>query len=287
MTFETLRTRFLYKPLDAVLASSVLPAKQRGGYLRDILARRSSRYDRVRSLVALVDTILPGSRKWAVRRLLRPSLLPFATCGIEVIGAGSGSTVFLLEAGGVRMVLKAYRKTLGASADRLLEFAAFYKGKYDTVSTWYRGPYPIVLPAAFVVLHSPLLGQPAVACLQPYLEEEKRDVIGDLQEGLPRLLEEDSRLRDQFHFFARRTLEIRAERGSCVDLLGPGNLLIAREGGIRTLRLIDYGILDLPSLKNSLPDTSARIDEVLSRLESIEASSSIRAGDSTQSVVSD
>lgn len=278
MTLDALRTRFLYKPLDAVLASEVGPGGRRRDLLRTILHPRSSRYDRVRGLVGLGDRLLPGSRGWLVRRLLRPGLLPLDARDIRVIGAGSGSTVFLLETGSGRRVLKAYRRTLGARPDRLRELARFYQEKHETVSAWYRGSCNPVLPAAFLVLHGPLLGRPAVACLQPFLEGELRDVIagiqasGDLEGGLPRLLARDLGLREQFLFFVRRTLEIRSERGSCVDLLGPGNLLITYEGGFHRLRLLDYGILDLHSLKREQPTTYRRIADVLSRLESLAVS---------------
>ena len=272
MALNALRTRFFYKPLDAVLTSALDVPPRRRELLQGLFSLRSSHYDRVRSLVRLVDSLLPGSQRWVARRLLRTQLLPFAPSRIEIIGAGSGSTVYLLEIDGTKRVLKAYRRTLGVRQDRLQESAKFYKGKHDTVASWYHGPYPIVVPASFVILRSPLLGCPAVACHQPYLDGEKHDVIGDVDEGLQRLLEADAGLREQFLFFVERTLAMRTQRGCCVDLLGPENLLITDRGGSRALRLIDYGILDLPTLERELPLAFRRLTDVLNRLESLAAS---------------
>ena len=279
MVFDTFRTRFLYKPLDAVMTASLSARKPRLEYLRSVLSPRSSHYHRVASLVGLIDRLIPGTARWASGRLLESGFVPFAHERIELMDSGSGSTVFLLETRRSRSVMKVYRRTIGRSRDDLLDLAAMYRNKYETVSSWYAGPYPIVAPASFLVLHGPLLGRPAVACLQPYIEGEKSDFFGDFDDGeLVRLMKEDDKFREQFALFARRTLDIHASQGLCGDLLGARNLMVTRHGESRALTLIDYGIFDLKSLKHDSPAVFARIAALVSRLQSLLDAMSLSSG---------
>ncbi len=281
MTLEALRTRLWYKALDAVMTASVRPRRQRGEYLRNILSPRSSNYGRVASLVGLIDTLVPGTGRRASGYLLRPDFMPFSGAGIELMDSGSGSTVFLLQTGGDRSVLKAYRRTLGRGRDSLLELAAIYRKKYQTVSSWYAGKYEIVVPADFLLLQGPMLGLPVVACLQPYIEGETRDVFADFDDDdLVRFMRANHGFKEQFTFFARRTLDVYAKQKSCVDLLGTNNLMVTREGEFWALKLIDYGIFDLEALQDEAPGVFSRLSNLISRLQSLLDSVAVATEDS-------
>ncbi len=270
--------RLLYKALDAVMTASLRPRRPAGECLRGLLSPRSPRSTRVASLVQLVDAMLPGAASAASRRLLRPGRLPFAA-EAELLASGSGSTVLLLRADPPSLVVKAYRRTVGSGPDELARLALGYRGKFETVSSWYREDGRLVVPGSFLVLHGPLLARPAVACVQPYLEGEKRDLFEDFDDSeLARLIASGDRLGRQIRFFARRTLEVRAACGLCVDLLGAGNVTVTGVGESRALRLIDYGIFDLGAVKDRSPAVSARIERRLGRLESLLETSSRVAG---------
>ena len=270
MALDTLRTRFLYKSLDAVMTAPLRSRKRRSGYLKSILSLRSSQYDRVAALVGFVDTLMPGLERRAAESLLRSGSLPFPIEQLELLASGSGSTVFLLEPERSRKVLKVYRRTIGQSRGRLLDLARVYKKKYETVSSWYAGPYDIVVPASFLTLHAPLLGRSAVGCLQSYIGGDKQDFFTDSDDSeLLRLMKEDRGFREQFTFFARQTLKVREEQRLCADLLGAQNLMILREGACRALKLIDYGVFDLGSLENKSPVVFSRLSSLFFRLESL------------------
>ena len=79
--------------------------------------------------------------------------------------------------------------------------------------------------------------------------------------------------RAQLTHFARQTL-LRSTQGSCVDLLGEGNLLLTWKGGVPRMLLIDYGIFDLGVIRKTSSSTFSRIQSRLSRFESLLESAS-------------
>lgn len=244
-TVERLRNKFLYRQLDAVLTSSLHAEKGRREHLRAVFSPISKCSDRIAAIMCLLDGVFPGTRKGAQRILLRPNSIPFPCDHIELLGAGSGSAVFLIEAAGERSVLKSYRRSIGSGRLSLLEMAAFYRNKFETVNSWYSGPHDIVAPAWFFIYRGLLLGRPVVGCLQRFVAGEMRDLLNDFSDQeLVRMAEEDAAFRESLAFFAKRTLEIRSREGLCIDLLGTQNLIVVRERESWKLKLIDYGIFD-------------------------------------------
>ena len=271
---EGVRTRVLYKALDAVLTAPLRPRKGGLKRLRAIFGPRSPHAERVAELVSCIDSMAPGAGRRMSRCLLRPGLLPFRVEKLKLLASGAGSTVFLVETEGRRIVVKAYRRTLGKRRESLLELGAVYRKKFETVSTAYasscEGPHAVVLPARFLILHAPLLRLSAVACVQSYLDGEKRDFFEDFDDGeLLRLLKENQELRDQFIRFAERTLDLARPRGICVDLLGAQNLILVRERDSWTLKLIDDGLFDVAALEKDAPAVFARLSARLARLEGL------------------
>lgn len=270
IAYRTLRSRFLYRSLDAVLTAPKRPGRGMLEHLRRVFSPRSMYYDRITSLACLTDRLAPGSGRKASALLFRPGLIPFHCERVELVSAGSGSSVFLIETRRGRFVLKAYRRTIGEGRVRLVDHAARFRERFETVRSWYSGPHDIVALARFLIVHGPLLKRAAVACLQPYIEGEKHDFLADYDDGeLVGLLKANDRLREQFTFFARRTLEIRCGQALSVDCLGAQNLMLTRDAGSWRLKLIDYGIQDLLSLQHRKPATYSRIARNFSRLQSL------------------
>ncbi|MHC4082300.1 MAG: hypothetical protein ACYS15_04455 [Planctomycetota bacterium] len=246
MLVETVRSRLLYRSLDAVVTAPLRPRRTLGAHLRSVLSPRSTNYDRVGSLAGIVDAIAPGTARRAGALICRRTELPFRTDRVELLAYGSGATVFVAEAGSRRRVLKIYRRSLGVSAERLQALLAEYQDKYDTIRAWYEGDAGLVWPAEFMVLPGPILGRPAVACVQEHIGDEARDFFrGFTDEELAAALNGSDELRRQFLFFAERTLHVCRSHRRCPDLLGEKNLSIVGRGGGRRLRLIDYGVFDL------------------------------------------
>jgi hypothetical protein len=278
MDLDGLRSRLVYTALDAVMTASLRP---RGGFkahVKAVLSPRSSNYNRVGSLVRLADSLLPGTAKWASKALCRSRRLPFPDATVELLGYGSAATVFLLkddlepedDPGDGRVVLKVFRKSLGKNLSRLLEIADLYRKKYEAVATWYDGALNIVPDAVFLVFHGPLLGLPAVACLQTYIAGETMDLLHTFTDDeIVRLMRQDLELRRQFVFFAERTLAGHERDGLCFDLLGRGNLLLSKRAGAHRLHVIDCGFFDTRALRTEEPERFDRVEGCLRRLESL------------------
>jgi hypothetical protein len=201
------------------------------------------------------------------RALLDPARLPVHAARLELAGFGSGTTVFRLESGSAAPphALKIYRRTLGRAPAHLAAAARRYRERYRRLSNAFG---EVVLPASFLVLHGPLRGVRAVACLQPWLGGEVQDLLGLEDEALLAQLRSHD-LEESFAAFARRALEWRAQ-GVFPDLVGRGNLVVTREDENASARLllIDYGIfhpVDAPAADG----TRAKLEALAGRLESL------------------
>lgn len=260
------RSHFLYKAADAVLTSTLRPRRGLAASLRTLFGPQSANYERTAALVQAVDCVQPGFARRLSRTLLRKNALPLAYDDLALLGYGSGSTVFLLLRGEQRLVLKIYRRSLGRSSQGLAAVAAYFSQKYETVARWYGGSLTLVPPAAFLTLHGPLLGLPAVGVIQPYIGGEKRDLFEDFTAGeLLSLLRAHPRLCQQFRCFVRRTRDAYTREGRCLDIVGRHNVLVSIEGdGECSMWIIDNGIFDLVELKEKEPDTYSL---VLQRLD--------------------
>jgi peptidoglycan/xylan/chitin deacetylase (PgdA/CDA1 family) len=274
---EGLRSRLFYRSLDAALTAGLRPGRGALETLRRASSPKSSHYERLGALVQLVtwrrgQATAIGSR--VQHLLLRPERLPLRDRRVELLGFGSGTTVFALArpenghgpAGAGARVLKIYRRTLGRGAGALWQAARRYRWRYEQLRAWFG---QLVQPAEFLVLHAPLLSSPAVGCLQAKLGQgagELEDPFELADEELLRRLRAAPELGRQFTGFSRTALALFA-RGVFPDLLGRGNLLIVPgEGGV-SLRLIDYGIFDL---KNPpAPGVPARVERQVRRLEAL------------------
>ncbi len=267
---DSLKSRFLYRSLDAVVTAPLRPPRRFTAHLRSVLNVRSSNYDRVGSLVNMVDAIIPGTARRAGSIICRPVKLPFPADRIEPLAFGSGATVFLIQDGDRRRVLKIYRKSLGAGPQRLASLIEMYRAKYETIRSWYDGVTELVWPAEFMTLPGPVLGRPAIACVQDYIDGEMTDFFEGFSNGdLATVLRSSETLRRQFLHFAERTLDVARSQRRCPDFLGLNNLTIVGDGHGRRLRLIDYGSVGLEGCGDRTPEVRERITGCLERIRSL------------------
>jgi hypothetical protein len=265
------RAKPLYKAFDAAMTASLQPKQPVSDLARRVFRPRLSNYERVATAINLLDGLLPGASRRVFRSLYNPYKLPFAVRQIELLSFGSGSTVFLMdiEGGGERVVLKLYRRSLGKRDQDLYQLAEHVKQKYEQVSGWYRGPYDLVQPSAFLILHGPLLGQSAAGVIQSYIQGEKKDFFRSFSDGELLSLMEQEEFRDQFLFFACRTLEVFQQSRQCFDFIGRDNLMVVLNEGRARLAVIDFGIFDLNLLEGRSPALCRQIEANIQRIESL------------------
>ncbi len=266
----SLLSRLLYRPLDAVLTSSLRPPAGLAARFLAVGNPRSSHYDRVGHLARLGATLFPGPAAWASARLQRPEGLPFRAGSVRPVAYGSGATVFRLDREDGPYVLKVYRRTLGLRVPDLVRAAAWYRSKYERVVGWYGD---IVLPARYLVVHGPLLGRPGVGCVQRCLPGAVRDIFnGRAEEEILAEADADEGLREEIERFVDRTLEVHSREKVLVDVLGAMNLVVVVEEGRPRLRLCDYGTLELdrplpPRVRRQAEAALLRLEHLAARLE--------------------
>lgn len=264
---DYVRSRLFYRSLDAAMTASLRPRRGLGPNLRTLLSPRSSNYDRVGSLVNTLDGIVPGTARWVTRRIYRPIRPPFPADRIELLAFGSGSTAFRAHTQTGDKVVKFYRKSLGVGARRLPEVVRTFREKYETVSGWYESTPGLVWPAEFSVLDGPILGRPALACVQDYVAGEMRDFFLDFSEDeLADTMSRSDGLREEFLAFARRTMAVYESEHRCADFIGHNNLTVVGGGDRPRLHLIDYGIFDFDSTASRVRRNRARLKTYLERI---------------------
>lgn len=250
--WSALRSRFLLRALDAIVTAD--PDGALAGMPR---GRGTSNFHRMQRLVRATHGFLPGVVGWITKSLHRQRVVPFRERVGEVVGFGAGSTVYALRGRGdgeePELVLKIFRNSLGRPLPTLLEHAALLRGRYRRVSGWYSG-MSIAVPVEYVILHSPLLDQPAVAGLQPFVSGEKHDFFELVETGGWReMVRRHRTLREQFRLFVERTLAVYDTEDVCLDLVGRDNLLVVVRDGRPRLKVIDYGVLDLAEQRRTAP----------------------------------
>ncbi|HEU5173888.1 MAG TPA: hypothetical protein VFT96_03965 [Gemmatimonadaceae bacterium] len=264
-------SRFVYRAADAAMTSR-LPRTRAAAIPR----ARSSNYERMQNVVASASTRMPRLMGFVSRWMERHEDLPVKVSHVELLSFGTGATVFLLHcpqpAGGdSAMVLKILRRSLGRRIHVLVRQAEEFRDRYEMVARWYADS-SLIVPTTFVILRGPLLGLPAVACLQPLVSGELADFFEDHSDGqLINALRRHPALQAQFCNFVTRTLSIVREQSMCVDFVGRDNLLlVATRDGMR-LQLIDFGVFHLHQLQMNSPALYSEAGDRLARLARLHA----------------
>lgn len=250
--WSAFHSRFLLRALDAIVTTDSERSIERGPS-----GRGTSNFHRIQTIVRTTHRVLPGPVDWVRKRLHLQRALPFREPAEKVVGFGAGSTVYALggQADGVQpeLVLKIFRNSLGRPLPTLLEQAAMLRERYHRIRDWYSGT-SIAVPVEYVILHSPLLGQPAVAGLQPFVGGETQDFFELVSAGgWSELIEGHPALRAQFRLFVERTLTVFETEDLCLDLVGKDNLLVVVRDGQPRLKVIDHGVIDLREQRREAP----------------------------------
>jgi hypothetical protein len=268
---EGVRSRYLFRAMDAALTAELLVHRAPGAGMRGGVAAGTPRYRGVQRLTGALAAVMPDFTARLRRRLVDTSRLPFEFATCELLAFGSGVTVYLVRPtsgsnAGARVV-KVFRKSLGMRREALLGQVRERRAAHRRVMAWY-GDGGVVLPTQFLLLHGPLLGRPAAACIQPFVDGPKRDVFQDFTEAeLEELLGTNERLRAQLASFTRATAFAAAEEGACVDLLGRGNLVVHAAPTGSELVLLDMGIYEFARKAVRAPAALAAQRERVAYLE--------------------
>lgn len=257
----------LYKMLDAIATT---PLREGDASLRE--RSRTSNYERVAALVQACERLAPGvAQQWS-QRLFSGGALPLPGGRGALYAFGSGATVFRI-AGAGSQVLKVYRRTLGLNRQKLLNYANYLRGKYNTVRSWYgAGPdAAYILPSSYLILHAPLLNAPAVGSVQPFVSREMHDLFLDFSDdALFAMMGRDPGFAGQLRFFSDKTLQVAAQEGRCLDFVGRDNVSVLQKGsGAWQLAILDFGIFDLSKKRTEAPAAHEQVMQRLARLETL------------------
>lgn len=245
---------WLYKALDAALTAPLNPKTRASQLLKSVLGWKSSNYNRISSLLNLLEHLAPGLSQRISASLLRFDNFPFEGFDVRLLATGTGATVFLLDNLVERKVLKVFRRSLGCSAKEVWGVAREFKEKHEKLSAWFNHTYELVVPSTFVVLHGPLMGSTAAAVWQPYITGKKYDVFLDfsVNEAI-NLLRSDPILKSQWVDFSKQFLISLEENDTCFDLVGRENLMLVQDQGKMSLMIVDNGLFQVNVIRTQNP----------------------------------
>lgn len=256
---------------DSMLTSAVRSGEERPwAHLRSVFARRTRHFDRPAAALSFLNALLPGTRDFWLRLVLRVSRLPLRGGPPTPLAHGNGTTVYAFDAPSGRFVYKVQRDSLGLPLPALRAFAEDRLRKFRGVLRHYGPVAEVFPPSHFLIAHGPLLNAAAVVTLQPMISGPTRDLLDDFDdEQLERLLESQPRLRRQVAAFAARTIVAWEGGARWIVDLGRNNLLLV--GAPHDLRLI---YLDAEMLEVSELEASPRApmyDAIVDRMRSWQA----------------
>lgn len=264
------RFYWLYKSLDAVLTAPLTPKRAASQLLWSVFRPKSSNYNRISSAINLLDHIAPGSSQRLASSLLRLNHFPVKGFDVRLLAYGSGATVFLLENGQERKVLKVFRRSLAGPGHKVWEVAREFQEKHETLRAWFNHSEEMVIPSTFLVLHGPLLGAAAAAVLQPYVAGKVRDIFLDYSpDEAVSLLRSSARLKAQYLHFANQVLASMEEAKTCFDFVGRENLMLVENKGQMSFKIADNGVFNLSAIRVQSPALYNRLQEHIARLRKI------------------
>ena len=258
------------KMLDLLITTPLVPKQRAMDHLRCMLDARIRKRDRLVSLISLGDAVIPGMTSSLSSMLRNTRSIPLSAVSTELIGYGSGTTVFLIRTADSSIVLKVVRRSLGKQLGDLIKLAREFREKYDVVSSLYGKDSGIILPAQFLVLTSPVARTRAAAVVQPYMGSNTKDLFKDFSdEDLISLLKYHDLLRRQFVLFCERTISIYSEHNQVLDLIGSKNVMLVNDRHDPKMVVIDYGMFDVDAIASRYPKVHLQLKEVIERMKSI------------------
>lgn len=265
--------RGLERAATTHLQSGITPQE----HLKKLLARDSYKQERLSAGINLVGYAVPGFEEFLAKALTKKDKLPFKNVDPSLFFRSGENSIFLIredekssESKELK-VLKINHNSMSSSTEKLLEVANRISGEYKKIKSWYADVPGLVPDESSLILHSHLLGKPAVATIQPFLSGEKRGIFEDYTvDELVEKLESDQQLKDNFITFGRKLTNIYDETGECIDLPGERNVVIIEDKGKSSLVLLDPHVIYSPErLRSSSPTVTKKLQERVNHLKSI------------------
>ena len=257
------------KTLDAVVTAHHNTTGCWHDDARTIFQARAAHYDRVAAAARIMATLCPAGAGFYARQILRFDRLPFAGPDADLAGFGFSSTVFRMKTSAGEHALKIYRDSLGYRLEYVQSVLDGLRRQYELVATSYNSERELVLPVRFLVLHSPILGSPAAAGIQPFLADAHDDLFHDLSdEKILDLACRHEGFRGDFESFVRQTLDLAENHDFCLDILGRENVAVVYRDEPRIV-IMDTGGFRLSSLRHLHPERLARLQSYIARMSSL------------------
>ena len=257
----------LSKIFYAILLSPLSYKQPMAVSSKSILDPIKSKYKRTISIINWLDRAIPGVSAKLSRLMYKNNLYPWKPVSNQLIAAGSGAAVFIINWKNEEKVLRIYRKSIGKPFGGLLEIARHYKQNYEGMRIRYGASPDLVLPMDFLIISGLPLGIPVAASLQPYIGGQKQDIFEDFSdEEILDLLNTHENLRKQFLLFARQTLDQWKEQETCFDFLGRENLMLIKENETYRLHIADVGLFELDAVAKKYPEKIDRIEARVKKL---------------------
>lgn len=270
-TTQALASRVLVsRTLDLLITTRLVPKQGTLAHLRRMLDARARKRDRLVSMISLGDAVIPGVTSYLSSVLCNTRNIPLNAVSTELIGYGSGTTVFLIRTPGSSIVLKVVRRSLGKQLRDLITLAREFRGKHDIVSSLYGNDSGIILPAQFLVLRSPVAQTCAAAIIQPYMGSNTKDLFKDFSDQeLVSLLHCHDHFRMQFVHFCEKTISLYSERNQVLDLIGSKNVMLVNHKHDPGIVVIDYGMFDVAATAHRYPKVHLQLKDIIDRMKSI------------------
>ena len=258
------------RTLDLLITTRLVPKQGAVAHLRRMLDARVRKRDRLVSMISLGDAVIPGMTSYLSSALCNTRNIPVNAVSTELIGYGSGTTVFLIRTLGSSIVLKVVRRSLGKQLGDLIMLAREFRAKHDFVSSLYGKDSGIILPAHFLVLRSPVAQTCAAAIIQPYMGSSTKDLFKDFSDqDIVSLLQRHDRFRRQFVLFCEKTISLYSEHSQILDLIGSKNVMLVNHKHDPGIVVIDYGMFDVAATARRYPKVHLQLKGVIDRMQSM------------------
>lgn len=265
------------RAVDTFSVAPLSPNTQRGHLFRTITCSREAKRNRLIAGVQLVDSVIPGFNTWMARTVTDTSKFPASFPSEIPSFAGGENTIFSLfeteDAPVPKAVLKVNRATIGLPPLELTRIARKIREEYEAIREWYKPVTHFVPEEYMIILHSHLLGAPAVGTIQAYIPGDFRGVFEDFTtEELLYFLHDNSQLANRFYKFGERFLSQWYDTGTCIDILGPNNVSIVKPEDQGRLLLVDpHVVLSYDALKGHKGNPVERLTDRIRHIEELVA----------------
>lgn len=263
---RALRTRMLYRSLDAVVA-----ARTRTGLDPGYRRSRTSNFERIGRWTRAAARRTPRVVEALQRYALDTAHSSFAGGALTPFAYGSGSTCFLTS-GPRPFVVKVIRESLGRELPALLALGRHVMRDQRTLAGWYAEVPGLLAPTTVMVLHGPLRGAAALARVQALVTAPTTDLLGDHSDDeLLALFARHAALARSFLAFADATARAARDEGQALDLVGRENLMLVHHEAGPALHIIDFGLMGLEEQRRARPALHAELMALLARIDALAA----------------